>query len=84
MPKLASWMEENIPEGISHFEFPERHRRRIRTSNELARLNKAIRRRTKVVGIFPNTESCQRLISALLMEKSDEWISVGKYVDMDV
>lgn len=83
MPKLARWMEENIPEGFSHFAFPEKHQRRIRTSNVLERLNKEIRRRTKVVGIFPNTESCERLISALLMEKSDEWISGGKYLDVE-
>ncbi len=76
-------MEENIPEGFSHFAFPEKHQRRIRTSNVLERLNKEIRRRTKVVGVFPSTESCERLISALLMEKSDEWISGVKYLDME-
>lgn len=80
MPKLSSWMEENIPESLSHFQFPEEHRRRIRTSNVMERLNKENRRRTKKVGVFPNTESCERLISAILMEISDEWQTGVRYL----
>lgn len=83
MPKLAAWMEKNIPEGFTHFDFPEKHQRRIRTSNPLERLNKEIRRRTKVVGIFPNTESCERLISAVLMEKAEDWLSGWRYLEME-
>ncbi|MDQ2995035.1 MAG: IS256 family transposase [Pseudomonadota bacterium] len=83
MPKLASWMEKNIPEGFAHFEYPETHHRKIRTSNPLERLNEEVRRRTKVIGIFPNTESCERLISAVLMEKADEWLSGKRYLDME-
>lgn len=71
--KLASWMEENIPEGLTVFSFPTAHRRQIRTDNNLERLNKEIKRRTRVVGVFPNEASCLRLISAILMETSDTW-----------
>ena len=71
--KLAAWMEKNIPEGLTVFAFPVDHRRLIRTTNSLERLNREIRRRTRVVSIFPNDASCLRLISAVLMETSDEW-----------
>jgi len=71
--KLAAWMEKNIPEGLTVFSFPVEHRRLIRTTNSLERLNREIRRRTRVVSIFPSEASCLRLISAILMETSDEW-----------
>jgi len=73
--RLARWMEENLPEGLTVFAFPAEHRRRIRTTNMLERLNREIRRRTRVVSIFPNEASCLRLISALLMEISEEWLT---------
>lgn len=71
--KLATWLETNIPEGLIVFAFPESHRRLIRTSNGLERLNKEVRRRTRVVGIFPNEAACLRLVRAILMEASEEW-----------
>lgn len=71
--KLADWMERNIPEGLTIFSFPTSHRRLIRTTNGLERLNREIKRRTRVVSIFPNEASCLRLVSAILMETSDEW-----------
>jgi len=71
--KLANWMEQNIPEGLTVFSFPAHHRQRIRTTNSLERLNREIRRRTRVVSIFPNEKSALRLISAVLLEISDEW-----------
>jgi putative transposase len=77
-PRLSAWMEENLSEGFTVFDFPLEHRRTIRTSNSLERINKEIRRRTKVVGVFPNEASCLRLISALLMETSEEW-QIGKH-----
>jgi transposase-like protein len=78
--RLARWMEENLPEGLTVFAFPAEHRRRIRTTNMLARLNREIRRRTRVVSIFPNEASCLRLISALLMEISEEWLTGRTYL----
>ena len=77
-PKLSAWMEDNLAEGFTVFDFPLEHRRSIRTTNSLERVNKEIRRRTKVVGMFPNEASCLRLISAILMEISEEW-QIGKH-----
>jgi len=76
-PRLSAWMEENLAEGFTVFDFPLEHRRSIRTTNSLERINKEIRRRTRVVGVFPNEASCLRLISARLMEISEEW-QIGK------
>jgi len=72
-PRLSAWLEENLFEGFSVLDFPLEQRRSIRTTNSLERINKGIRRRTRVVGIFQNETSCLRLISALLMEISEEW-----------
>jgi putative transposase len=66
-------MEHNIPEGLTVFSFPPKHQQRIRTSNMLERLIREVKRRTRVVTIFPNEASCLRLITAFLMEKSEEW-----------
>jgi putative transposase len=77
-PRLSAWLEENLSEGFTFFDFPLEHRRSIRTTNSLERINKEIRRRTRVVGVFPNEASCLRLISALLMEISEEW-QIGKH-----
>jgi len=77
-PRLSAWLEDNLSEGFSVFDFPLEHRRTIRTTNSLERINKEIRRRTRVVGVFPNEASCLRLVSALLMEISEEW-QIGKH-----
>ena len=76
-PRLSAWLEDNLSEGFSVFDFPLEHRRMIRTTNSLERINKEVRRRTRVVGVFPNEASCLRLVSALLMEMSEEW-QIGK------
>lgn len=78
--RLATWLEENLPEGLSVFAFPQSHRRLIRTTNGLERLNREMRRRTRVVGIFPNDMACLRLASAIAMEISDEWESGKAYL----
>jgi transposase-like protein len=81
-PALAKWMEENIPEGLSIFAFPENIQRRLRTTNMLERLNREIRRRTRVVSIFPSEESCLRLISSVLIETSEEWETGSVYLSI--
>lgn len=81
--KLAEWMEENIPEGLSVFDFPEQHRIRLRTTNSLDRLSQEIKRRTRVARIFPNEASCLRLVSAILMEISEEWETGKVYLAFD-
>ncbi len=72
-PKLAAWMETNVPEGLTVLEFPQAHRRLLRTTNGVERLNEEIRRRTRVARLFPNEASCLRLVTAILMEASEEW-----------
>jgi transposase-like protein len=80
---LAVWMEENIPEGLTVFSYPEIHRRRLRTTNGLERLNREIRRRTRVAVLFPNTASCLRLVTAIVMEISEEWQTGRIYLRLD-
>jgi putative transposase len=72
-PRLATWAEQNIPEGLAVFSFPEASRKRLRTSNMCETLNSQIKRRTRVVGLFPNDSSLLRLVTGVLMEISEEW-----------
>lgn len=81
--RLADWMEKNIPQGLTVFDFPSAHRRRIRTTNGLERVNREIRRRTQVVSIFPNEASCLRLISAILMEIDEAWQTGKRYLTFE-
>ena len=76
-PKFAEWFEQNAPESFTYFKFPQEHWRKIRTNNNQERLNKEIRRRTRVASIFPNEPSCIRLITAILQEMHEDW-STGK------
>ena len=71
-------MEDNLAEDFTVFDFPLEHRHSIRTTHSLERLNQEIRRRTRVVGVFPNPASLLRLVSALLMEISEDW-QIGKH-----
>jgi len=80
--KVAEHLEEHIEECLSCLAFPESHRRRIRTTNGLERLNQEIKRRSRVVRIFPNRASCLRLVSALAIEQSEEWLTGRRYLDM--
>ena len=82
-PKLADWMEVNLPEGFSFFAFPVAHWKRIRTSNCLERVSQEIKRRTRVVRVFPNEGSCLRLVSAILMEIGEEWEFGRLYLQME-
>jgi len=81
-PALASWLEENIPEALTVFAFPASHRKRLRTNNGLERLNKEIKRRTRVATLFPNEASVLRLVSAVLSEISDDWETERSYLNM--
>jgi transposase-like protein len=80
-PKLAEWAEQALPEGFAVFAFPEAHRRRLRTSNICERLNKELRRRTRVATLFPNEASCLRLASAVAMEISEDWVTDRVYLE---
>ena len=81
-PKLAAWMEDNIPQGFAVFAFPPAHQRRLRTSNALERVNLELKRRTRVASLFPNEASLLRLISALLCEINEEWLTAKIYLNM--
>ena len=82
-PQLSQWMENNIPEGLTIFDFRAAHRRRLRTSNMAERVNREIKKRTKIASIFPSAESCERLVTAILIEISEEWESGKRYLPMD-
>jgi putative transposase len=78
-PKLAAWLEENVPESLAVFSLPERHRRRLRTSNPMERsVQQELKRRTVKVRVFPNEASLERLVSAVLVEIDDKWAAETK------
>ena len=81
-PGVAEHVEEHIEECLTCLTFPESHRRRIRTTNSLERFNQELKRRTRVVRIFPNREACLRLVTALAVEQSEEWLTGRRYLDM--
>jgi len=83
VPKLATWMEETVPEGLMVFAFPAAHWRLLRTTNGLERLNQEVRRRTRVARLFPNEASCLRLVTAVVMEISEEWETGRAYLTFD-
>jgi len=82
-PQVAAKLEEEIEGCLACYEFPASHRPRIRTTNGLERLNQELKRRTRVVRIFPNRAAVERLLTALAMEQSEEWVSGRRYLDMD-
>ena len=82
-PKLAAWMEENLPQGLTVFTLPTAHQRRMRTSNAMERVNQELRRRTRVASLFPNEASLLRLVTALLAETSQEWETGKVYLNME-
>lgn len=82
-PKLAEWLEDNAHQCLTIFQRPESQRRKLRTTNSLERLNKEIKRRTRVATLFPNEKSLERLVTALLSEISDEWETGKIYLNME-
>ena len=82
-PKLADWMEVNVPEGFTVFAFPKEYQRRLRTSNYMERLSQEIKRRTRIVRVFPNEPACLRLVSAILMEIGEEWEFGRLYLNLE-
>jgi transposase-like protein len=78
--KLSVWMETNIPEGFTVFVLPETQRKKLRSTNMVERLNREIKRRTRVATLFPNEASLLRLVSAILSETSEEWETGKRYL----
>ena len=83
-PELADWLEKNAPESFTVFSLPKEHRLYLRTSNLAERVNQELKRRTRVVRVFPNTKSLLRLVTALLCDISDEWETASQvYLNMN-
>jgi len=78
--RLSEWLANNIPEGLTAFAFPAAFRRLLRTTNGVERLHREVRRRARVVSIFPNSASCLRLVSAVLAEISEDWLTGRTYL----
>jgi putative transposase len=83
-PKLAEWIETNVPEGLTVLILPPGHRKRMRTTNLLENLNKQIKRRTRVATLFPNEASLLRLVAAVVVEITEDWETGKVYLDMTV
>ena len=80
--RLCVWVEDNIEETLSFYRLPRPHHKHMRSTNLLERFNQEIKRRTHIVRIFPNAESCWRLVTALAAEQHEEWQEGSRYVDM--
>ena len=81
--KLTDWVEETIEETFTYYRLPRQHHKHLKSSNMLERLNEEIKRRTYVVRIFPNAESCLRLVRALAIETHENWIEANRYINME-
>ena len=82
-PKAMKLLDESFDEVTAVFSLPAAYRKRLRTSNGIERLNEELRRRERVIRIFPNEASMIRLMGAVLMEHHEKWSSVKKYFTMD-
>ncbi len=84
LPKLAALMDEAEPDMLAYMTFPKEHRTKLHSTNPIGRLNGEIKRRTQVVGIFPNEAAISRLVGAILMEQSDEWaVQRARYMTLE-
>ena len=83
-PKLCDWVEENIGETLTFYQLPLQHHKHLKSTNMLERFNEEIKRRTRVVRIFPNEASCLRLIRALAAETHEDWLEANRYLNMDL
>ncbi len=83
-PKLTDWVEDNIGSTLTFYRLPRLHHRHLKSTNMLERLNEEIRRRTRVVRIFPNLPSCLRLVRALCAETHEAWLEDNRYLNMDL
>jgi len=84
LPKLAAFLDEAETDVLAYMTFPPQHRTKLHSTNPIERLNGEIKRRTEVVGIFPNEDAIVRLIGAILLEQSDEWaVQRARYMTLE-
>ncbi|MBK6805011.1 MAG: IS256 family transposase [Betaproteobacteria bacterium] len=83
-PRLTDWAEENIGATLTFYRLPRQHHKHLKSTNLLERLNEEIKRRTRVVRIFPNEASCLRLVRALCAETHETWLEDNRYINMDL
>ncbi len=82
-PKLTGWAEETIEETFTFYRLPRQHHKHMKSTNMLERFNEEIKRRTIVLRIFPNEDSCLRLIRALAVETHENWLEANRYLNMN-
>ena len=82
-PKLTDWVEAHIGETLNFYSLPRQHHKHLKSTNMLERLNEEIKRRTRVVRIFPNAASCLRLVRALCAETHEGWLEDHRYLNME-
>jgi putative transposase len=81
--KFCNWLETNFIEGLTFYDFPKKHWKKIRTVNAVERINKEQKRRTRVAGLFPSVESCERLVVSIGIRIHEDWSTGKKYIDIE-
>ena len=83
-PKIADWLDSDIESCFTVYSLPPEHRKRMRSTNMIERFNQELLRRSRVIRIFPNDESCLRLFGTMCMEQSEQWQTGRRYLDMSL